>query len=259
MLPTDDIDINVVRVPCQLVHDGTEHDLLPARAPWLADNNFGDIAGARIVQELFADILAAQGHGFRPQLLGQAEGVHYPVAVGFGQPQVGRGLNIDSQPFRPQPRRHAPGRPYQPGRERTGADAHQHALGRRPCLRNRVRRPVDLHLGVDPVSRTAQGQFPQGNQIAFAEEVVEGPSGLLRHIDLALAQTLQQLIGGQVDQFNLIGLIQDGVGHGFTDEHARDLGHDIIQALQVLHIDRGVDIDTGVEQLLDILPAFGVP
>jgi hypothetical protein len=28
-----------------------------------------------------------------------------------------------------------------------------------------------------------------------------------------------------------IGLLQDGVRHSCTDEHARDLGHDIIQAL----------------------------
>jgi hypothetical protein len=89
--------------------------------------------------------------------------------------------------------------------------------------------------------------------------VLEGPSGLLRHIDLALTQALEQLIRGQVDQFHIIGLIQDGIRHGFADEHARDLGHHIIQALQVLHIDRGIDIDPGVEQLLDILPAFGVP
>jgi hypothetical protein len=42
-------------------------------------------------------------------------------------------------------------------------------------------------------------------------------------------------------------LIQERVRHGFTDEYARDLGHHIIQALQVLHIDRGIDIDTSVE------------
>ena len=108
-------------------------------------------------------------------------------------------------------------------------------------------RPVDLHLGVDPVGCPAQGQFPQGNQIAFAEEVLEGAAGLLRHIDLALAQALQQIIGGQVDQFDLIGLFQDGVGHRFAHKHARDLGHDIIQTFQMLHIDRGIDIDPGVE------------
>ena len=40
--------------------------------------------------------------------------------------------------------------------------------------------------------------------------------------------------------------------------HAGDLGDDVVQALEVLDVDRGVDVDAGGEQLLDVLPALGV-
>ena len=39
------------------------------------------------------------------------------------------------------------------------------------------------------------------------------------------------------------------------DAHAGDLAHDVVEALDVLDVDRGVDVDAGVEQLLDVLVA----
>ena len=85
------------------------------------------------------------------------------------------------------------------------------------------------------------------------------PSGLLGHIDLALLQALQQIVGGQVNEFNLISPFEDGVGDRLADNHAGNLRHDIIQAFDMLHIERGVDVDPGGEEFLDILPAFGMP
>ena len=40
---------------------------------------------------------------------------------------------------------------------------------------------------------------------------------------------------------------------------ARDLGDDVVQALDVLDVERRVHVDPGVEQLVDVLPALGVP
>ena len=37
-----------------------------------------------------------------------------------------------------------------------------------------------------------------------------------------------------------------------------DLRDDVVQALEVLDVDGGVDVDAGGEQLLDVLPALGV-
>jgi hypothetical protein len=107
--------------------------------------------------------------------------------------------------------------------------------------------PVDLHLRVYAIGSTTQGQLAQGNQVALTKKVAYGLFGLLRRIDFALTQSLQQVIGWQVDELHLIGLFQDGIRNRFADHHAGDLGDDVVQALQVLDVHRRVDIDTGVE------------
>ena len=79
------------------------------------------------------------------------------------------------------------------------------------------------------------------------------------HVDLALVQALEQLLGRQVDQLDLVGAVEDAVGDGLAHAHAGDLRDDVVQALEVLDVDRGVDVDAGVEQLLDVVPALRVP
>ncbi len=118
--------------------------------------------------------------------------------------------------------------------------------------------PVALHLRVDPLGGPAQRQLAQGDQVALAEEAVDRPRRLLGHVDLALAQALEQLLGRQVDQLDLVGVLEERVGHGLAHGDAGDLLDDVVEALEVLDVERGVDVDAGVEQLLDVLPALGV-
>ncbi len=60
----------------------------------------------------------------------------------------------------------------------------------------------------------------------------------------------------QIDQHHLVGTVEGTVGHRLPDPDPGDPADDIVEALEVLHVDCGVDIDAGREQLLDILPAF---
>ena len=71
-------------------------------------------------------------------------------------------------------------------------------------------------------------------------------------------QPLQQIVGRHVHQLDLVGLLEDGVGHGLAHGDAGDLRDDIVEALEVLDVERGVDVDAAVEELLDVLPAFGM-
>ena len=48
------------------------------------------------------------------------------------------------------------------------------------------------------------------------------------------------------------------VGHGFVHLDADDAAHHIVEAFQVLHVQRGPDVDAGGQQLFHILPALGV-
>ena len=115
---------------------------------------------------------------------------------------------------------------------------------------------VGPHLVVHPGGGAAQGQLPQGHQVAGPEELLHGLGGLLGDVDLALLQPLQQVFRGDIDQLDLDGLVQQAVGHGLPHDDAGDLGHHVVQALEMLDVDRGVDVDAGGQQLLHILPAL---
>jgi hypothetical protein len=114
------------------------------------------------------------------------------------------------------------------------------------------------HLRVHPVGRAAQGQFAERDQVPFAEELLQGPGRLLRHVDPAFTQPFEQDLGRDVDQLDLVGALEHGVGHGLPHHHAGDLRHHVVQALEVLDVERGVDADAGREQLVHVLPPLGV-
>ena len=138
------------------------------------------------------------------------------------------------------------------------ADANEDALtsGRRP--RHRMRIPMHEPLGVEALSRPAQRKLPQGRQISRREIMFERPLGLLRHVDLAFAKALHQLIGREVDDFDVVGSVEDGIRRRFANPDAGDLLNDIVEAFDMLDVQRGVNVDPGGEQLLDIEIALGV-
>ena len=117
---------------------------------------------------------------------------------------------------------------------------------------------VGAHFVVHPVCRAAQGQLAQGQQIAFAKEVGGGALGLLGQVDLAGLQARQQLVGRQVDHHHLIGCVKKLVGHRLPHADAGDAAHDVVQALQVLHVHGGPHVDACGQQFFGVLPALGV-
>ena len=77
--------------------------------------------------------------------------------------------------------------------------------------------------------------------------------------NLALLEPLQQIRRLDVHYLNLVGAVKDPVGQPLRHRNAGDGGHHVIEALQVLHVDGGVDADACPQQLLDILVALAVP
>ena len=88
------------------------------------------------------------------------------------------------------------------------------------------------------------------------KKLLRRPLRLLRHIHLAGLQARQQFVGRDVDQHHFIGGVEHLVGHGFPDAHVGDAADDVVEALQMLHIQRGEDIDARGQQFIDILPAL---
>ncbi len=84
----------------------------------------------------------------------------------------------------------------------------------RPRHADPLGRAIAVHRRVDTLGGLAQRQFAQRDQVALAEEVVERDAHALGHVDLALAQPLQQVVGRQVDQLDFVGRLEHRVGHG---------------------------------------------
>ena len=99
-------------------------------------------------------------------------------------------------------------------------------------------------------------QLAQGHEVGLGKKCIDGRTRLLRHIHLAVTQALQQLAGWQVDQQQFVSLLQHPVRQGFAHLHASDAAHLVIEAFQVLDVDRGEHVDAGGEQFLDVLPAL---
>ena len=74
-----------------------------------------------------------------------------------------------------------------------------------------MRLHVSEQLVVDALSGAAQRQFPECSQIAGREIVFDRALGGIREVDLAFLKPLDQVVGGQVDDLDVVGLVDDGV------------------------------------------------
>ncbi len=77
-------------------------------------------------------------------------------------------------------------------------------------------------------------------------------------VHLAGLESRQQVVGRQVDQLDFVGLVEDPVGQRLALPHAGDLRDHVVEAFEMLHVDRGPDVDARLQQLLDVLPALGM-
>ena len=102
-----------------------------------------------------------------------------------------------------------------------------------------------------------QGEFAQRGEIGFAEKILRGGGGAIGQINLALVQTLDEFGGWQIHQFHH-RVVEHAVGNGLANLRAGDLPHGVRAALDVLHVERGEDVNARIEQFRHILPAFGM-
>ena len=87
--------------------------------------------------------------------------------------------------------------------------------------------------------------------------MAERAGRLFRDIDLAGLKPLDQLVGRKIDDLDL-GDFEHAIGHRLAHPDAGEGGDDVVEAFDVLDVDRREDVDSGGEQLLDVLIAFGM-
>src|SRR5258707_337035 len=89
--------------------------------------------------------------------------------------------------------------------------------------------------------------------------MLKGALGLLWDIDLALFQPLNQIVRRQIDQLDRIRAIEHRIRHRLAHPDMRNLRDHVVEALDVLNIDRSVDVDAVREQFLNVEIALRMP
>src|SRR5262249_29451841 len=121
---------------------------------------------------------------------------------------------------------------------------------------------ASLHLSeqllIDPLRRAAKRELAKRGQVGGAEKMLQCALGLSRDVNLPLLETLNKIIGREIDQYDAFRTVENRVRHGLAHADVGDLGDDVIQAFNVLNVHCGIDIDAAAHQLFDIQIAFRV-
>ena len=128
----------------------------------------------------------------------------------------------------------------------------------RPGLPDALGPHVAAHLRVHPVGGAPERELAKRDEVPQPEETLQGVRGLVGHVHLALSEPLLQHVRREIHQLDLVGSLKHRVGHRLTDGDPGDLRDDVVQALEMLDVQRSPDVDAGGEQLLDVLPPLGV-
>jgi hypothetical protein len=122
---------------------------------------------------------------------------------------------------------------------------------------------MGLHLReelfVNPLGGPAQRELAQRGQIRRREEVFKRAFRLFGNVDLAFLEPFDQVVGRKVNQFDRVGPIEYRVGNGFAHANVGYLCNDVVQAFNVLDIDRRIDVDPVVPQFLDVQITLWMP
>jgi hypothetical protein len=110
----------------------------------------------------------------------------------------------------------------------------------------------------DAFGDEAEGEFAEGGEVGVFEETIGGGAGAVGEVDFAFLETFAEGFWGEVDELDLVGEFEDGIGDGLVDGGAGDLTDGVGAAFDVLDVERGEDVDTGVEEFDDVLVTFGV-
>ena len=224
----------------------------------LAHDDPGHVASARVLEQRRECGRTVERHGLRAERLGEPQHRDASVPLGFPEAQQRRSLDGDHDPLGIERIGKALAEPDEFLALGVRPDADEEPFARKPRPGGRLATLIFAGSRVDAVGRLPQGEFAQRKQVRLAKEPLEGSSDLLGHVDLARLEPFEQVLGREVDQLDLGGVVEDPVRHGLLLPHARDPGDHVVEALDVLDIECRPHVEPGLEHLVDVLPAFGV-
>ncbi len=123
-------------------------------------------------------------------------------------------------------------------RLRPTCDGDDDTFARLPGVGDLVLFTILLQRRVDLIGEPQQRQFAQRREVSTPEVVGQRCVDTLGRVDVAVGEPAPQRFRRDVDQLDLVGGAHDLVGHRFLLLDAGDLGDDVVEALQVLDVDR---------------------
>ena len=146
-----------------------------------------------------------------------SKGLRQPKRIGdaitlfLGQLESAFGLDMECRPGRMQAVREALGVTDKPRRAWVLAHADQKPLARCPRPGDGTRLHLVKQLLVHALGGATQGQLAKSREVGRGEEMLKGPDGLLGNVDLAFPEALDQVVRGNVDEFNRVRAVKDRV------------------------------------------------
>jgi len=242
------------------MHHRAAQQLEPARTGRLADDDLRHVIGVGEIDQVVGDAASDRrdGDGLPAERLGETHGIGQAIALLIGKLQAAPRLDGDRRPWRMQAVCQSLAVTHETRGARILADANQDALASGPGAGNRIGLHMGEQLLVDPLGSAPKRQLAQRGKIARREVVLQRALGLPGHIDLALSQALDQIVRRQINQLDGIGAVEHGIRHRLAHPYMGDLGYDVVEALDVLDIDGGIDVDAVRQQFLDVEIALGM-
>jgi hypothetical protein len=102
-------------------------------------------------------------------------------------------------------------------------------------------------------------KIPERGEVARGEVAAQRDVGLFVAVHRTARQTVTELLGTHVDDLERVGCEHDRIGHRFAGRDSCQSGHGPREGVDVLDVQVRDDIDSGGEQLLDVLPPLFVP
>ncbi len=248
------VDVDAAGAADDALGGGTHEQLGPVRPARGRHDDVGEVVGARILDHGGRRIGAGHGHVSPPSRSASAQRLRGAGPARLLPPAAA--LHVDRGPWPAQAVRDAAGVADQRLAAGAAVDVHQHAVAGAPRAADGVAAHVVDHLVVHPLRRAPQRQFAQRRQVARLEVVLDRPLRLLRQVDLAVVQPLDQVLRREVDQLDVVGAVDDGIRHRLAHPDAGDARDHVVQAFDVLDVQRGVDVDARRQQLLDVQVAL---
>ena len=213
---------------------------------------------SRVVDDKRDGVPARQDRRLRTELVGELDRSQDALALRRGEPlQCGR-LDVDGGPLDTELGGEARRAPDEVVASGARPDATQQRCFGFPDALDCLVRAIGLDVVLDAVRGAAQRELAQRHQVALAEEVARRALDLLGKVHLAGLEAGEQIVGGNVDQYHFVGIVEERVRNGFPDRDAGNSADDVVQALEMLDIERREDVDAARQQLFDVLPPLGM-